>query len=614
MDQMAKTQYISLCSSEVMSDPILDYISRILLEEEIVENFNGYQEAPNLQGIEKTFSDILEEKYPSNSHEKDPILTHIEANHSTDSQSEIFTTQIEANHSTDLRSKIFTQESGIESLSTMEFHRGVEEGLKFVPVIDKLTLSLQANKIGNDSSFINPELGEGERRGNKSKNNDGVNMDLLEGRNQKLPMISFEEPIRDYMFDQVLLYHGESHEIKEISSMSKIMQRKAKPRGDEEIHIDLRDLLVSCANALAINARKIAYGLIKEIREHASTNGDSTQRLAFFFVNALDARLAGSGSESYRHLASKRNTIAEYLKAYHIYINASPFYRVSYCFANYAILNATKKSSKIHIIDFGIHFGFQWPFLIQALANNRKGEIIKLRITGVNFPQAGFRPAQRVEEIGKKLKNYAETFNVPFEYQGIASNWEEICIKDLKIEKDEVLIVNTLFQFRRVKDEAFGYDSARNQVLNLIRQIKPHIFIHGVFNATFSPFFLTRFKQALLHYSLFFDIFDTKVPRDNKYREFIEREGLGRDIMNTIACEESDWVHRPETYKQWHVRNLTAGFEPVSMEPDIVKMCSKKMRIFNDRRFFIEENGNWMLQGWKGRVTYALSIWKPKLD
>ncbi|KAJ3676399.1 hypothetical protein LUZ60_003811 [Juncus effusus] len=486
--------------SEVMSDSIFDYLSRILLEEEMDENFNGYQEAPNLQDIEKTFSDILKQKYPPNSPEKQPMSPNLEASHD----------------SADSPSKSSTQESGIESL---EFQRGMEEGMKFLPVNDKLALDLQANNIENDISSINL-IEEEERRGNKGKKNSGMNMDLLEGQKRKLPMLCFEEPIRDGMFDQVLLCHGESHEREEISSLHEKMTNKANPKADEEIHIDLSDLLVSCANAVAINDRKIAFNLIEEIKKHASPIGDSTQRLVFVFVNALEARLAGNGSESHHLLVSKRITTTEILKSFHLFITTSPFNRVFYRFANNAILHATKGSSKIHIIDLGINFGFQWPSLIQSIGNDRKGEMLKLRITGVDFPQKGFRPAARVEEIGRRLKNYAESFNVSFEYQGIASKWEEIRIEDLKIEKDEVLIVNTLCQFCRVKDETFGLDSPRNQVLNLIRQIKPCIFIQGVFNVTFSPFFVTRLRQVLSYYSLVFDIYDAKVPRENKYREF----------------------------------------------------------------------------------------------
>ena len=33
------------------------------------------------------------------------------------------------------------------------------------------------------------------------------------------------------------------------------------------------------------------------------------------------------------------------------------------------------------------------------------------------------------------------------------------------------------------------------------------------------------------------------------------------NVMNAIACEGSERIERPETYKQWQVRNTRAGFK-----------------------------------------------------
>ena len=46
-----------------------------------------------------------------------------------------------------------------------------------------------------------------------------------------------------------------------------------------------------------------------------------------------------------------------------------------------------------------------------------------------------------------------------------------------------------------------------------------------------------------------------------KHRRERKRELLGREIMNFIACEGSERIERPETYKQWQVRNTRAGFK-----------------------------------------------------
>jgi GRAS domain family len=160
--------------------------------------------------------------------------------------------------------------------------------------------------------------------------------------------------------------------------------------------------------------------------------------------------LAGAGSVTYRQLAMRQPSTSDFLKVFHMVIRVSPLKRVAYHFANKSILNNVTTASEIHIIDFGIFFGFQWPSLIQALAK-REGRFPKLWITGVDFPQPGFRLAERVKEIGRMLKNYVRDFEVPFEYQGVvASQWESICFDDFSIKEDEVLIINKTYQLSKV--------------------------------------------------------------------------------------------------------------------------------------------------------------------
>ncbi|XP_078170208.1 scarecrow-like protein 9 [Carex rostrata] len=292
-------------------------------------------------------------------------------------------------------------------------------------------------------------------------------------------------------------------------------------------------------------------------------------------------------------------------------MTVTPFLRCTYAVAKITILQSVKKACTLHIIDFGIDFGFQWPCLIQELSE-QKGSAVKLKITGIDFPLSGFRPSERVDETGRRLKEYAKSFGVPFEYHGIASTWEDINIEDLKIDNDELLIVNSMYRFRQLGDETVALDCSRNQVLNLIRQLKPHLFLHGIVNGTYSPFFVTRFKQVMSHYASMFDILDTFIPRDNTVRYLIEREIMARQMINLIACEGHAWVERPETYKQWHLRNLRAGFEQVPVDPHIIEVCKKKFKEIHDKRYFVEEESYWLLQGWRGKTLHAISTWRPK--
>ncbi|KAJ0899779.1 putative transcription factor GRAS family [Helianthus annuus] len=141
--------------------------------------------------------------------------------------------------------------------------------------------------------------------------------------------------------------------------------------------------------------------------------------------------------------------------------------------------------------------------------------------------------------------------------------------------------------------------------------MKPDVFVHAVVNGAYSaPFFVTRFRETLFHYSALFDIFDSTLERENEQRLNFEKEFFGREAMNVIACEGAERVERPESYKQWQVRTSRAGFKLKPLDRDLVsKLRCKRAGYHKD--FVFDEDGKWILQGWKGRILYASSCWVP---
>ncbi|GMI92159.1 hypothetical protein like AT2G29060 [Hibiscus trionum] len=443
---------------------------------------------------------------------------------------------------------------------------------------------------------------------------------LEEGRSSKRSTSSLEDSEQSEMFDEVLLCKGENEDfptwflhgnsqLKGSSNGGTVSRRKKNGKKSEVV--DLWSLLIQCAQSVAINDRRTAKELLKQISEHSSDTGDGTQRLAYYFANALKTRLAGMGAPAYLHLLSNKTSAADVLKAYGVYVLACPFKKMSNFYANKKIMEVAEMATTLHIVDFGICYGFQWPCLIQRLSA-RSGGPPKLRITGIEFPQPGFRPAERVEETGHRLKRYCERFNVPFEYNVIAKKWETIRLEELKINKGEMVVVNCMYRLKNLPDDTMVSTSARDTVLKLIRSINPELFIHGIESGTYNtPFFVTRFREALFHFSAKFDIFEANVSREDTGRMMFEKEVLGRDVMNVVACEGSERVERPETYKQWQARTVRAGFKQVPLDQVLKKKVRNMVQCNYHRDFGLDLDGHWMLQGWKGRVIYALSCWKP---
>ncbi|KAF0924132.1 hypothetical protein E2562_008449 [Oryza meyeriana var. granulata] len=640
----------------IRSNDALYYISQMLMED-VDERVNLHQGEAALQDAEKPFYDILSQVYPPARNR----LTLHSANEpdipDDSTSSSNYHNRLHNSHSSytmlqplptplspysygrslflpnqHLISTAWTSRFGIPGLQT---RRGAE-AKRSIPSIDKLVIDLDSNrlsiakmttkaKVGNKNKYAIFEVTD-------QRNNPYIrDLDILEGRNNKRYAITYCEIIRNEMFDRILLCYGLKN-FAEASNLREIMAKEAsknslngqtkrsaqrKLRGKKQLKkdvVDLRSLLIHCAQAIAADDRLLASELVKKIRHHSSADGDSNQRLAFYLVDGLEARLAGIGSQVHRRLMARRRSTENLLKAYSLYLSACPFDRSSFAFANQSIIDASKgqQSRKVHIVDFGICTGFQWPSLIQQFANEEGGPP-KLRITGIDMPQPGFHPCEIIEETGKRLADYANLFKVPFQYQGIASRWETIQIEDLNIDKDEVLIINCMFRMKNLGDETVAMNSARDRVLKTMRMMNPRAFILGIVNGSYSsPFFITRFKEVLFHYSSLFDMIDANVPRDNEARKIIERGIFGQEAFNIIACEGAERTERPESYKQWQARCLKAGFKQLPVDPAILKeIVDMKKGIYHED-FVADEDGGWLLQGWKGRVIYAITTWKPK--
>ncbi|KAL2328762.1 hypothetical protein Fmac_022189 [Flemingia macrophylla] len=510
--------------------------------------------------------------------------------------------------------KLLAQKIFNDADSVSQFRKGVEEASKFLPPRPNLVTcqDSKGDQQPTNTFWKSRKHHKREETYNREEKED-------ERSNKQSALSLADESDLSDAIDRVFLCSEEISLQNEATKVEepdgRVKKGRPKKHGRKKETVDLRNLLLMCAQAVYANETRTANEYLKKIRQHSSSTGDASQRLAHYFANGLEARLIGGGTTSlglFSLLNSKKVTAADFLKACQIFLSTTPFIKFSYFFANKMIMEVAAKAETVHIIDFGILHGFQWPVLIQFLSR-REGGPPKLRITGIEFPQPGFRPTERTEETGRRLANYSKRYNVPFEYNAIASkNWETIQVDALQIENNEVVVVNCHTRFQYLPDESTDeLDSPRNAVLHLIRKINPDIFTHVIVNGSHnSPFFVTRFREALFHFTAVFDVLDTVIPRDNEWRMMIESEILGRDVMNVVACEGPQRVQRPETYRQWQARITRAGFKQLPLDKELMAKSRIKLREYH-RDFILDEDNNWMLLGWKGRIFNATTCWVP---
>ncbi|CAL5353021.1 hypothetical protein CsSME_00041000 [Camellia sinensis var. sinensis] len=636
-------------------DAVLKYITQMLMDDEDLETRSSvFQDSLALQQAEKSLYDLLGEKYPpSPNPNPPPVCENAESpdddfissrcscvsNNSSASVSNV----IDCSPIGDLNKfggSLVVQSSRVDNHNFDAVDGTVDSLVDSFQVLDPsngsqaISWFREVEGVGEVTQILPKEEAEKNRQSRGKKSHYREDGDDLEAGRSNKQLASYAENFDEQseMYDELLLgpalnphlHNGSSAFLSDEAPQSGVGGKLEKngqatgssgrkphrKKGNKREVVDLMTLLTQCSQAMASTDNRTANDLLKQIRQHSSPRGDGTERLAHYIANALEARLAGTGRAVDAPHLIKRLSAADTLKAYEAFLTASPFQKVSFFFGNKLILKLAEKATQIHIIDFGITHGFQWPNLIQHLSR-RPGGPPRVRITGIDFPQAGFRPEERAEETGRLLAYYCEKFNVPFEYNSVAKKWDTIRVEDLKIKRDEVLAVNCLYWLRCVLDETIE-GSPRDAVLNLIKRTNPDLFIHGIVNGTYSaPFFVTRFREVLFQAYSMFDMFDAVLPRDNQGRMLYEREVLGGGTMSVIACEGTERVVRPETYKQWQIRNTKAGLRQLPLDPEIMEDVRAKVRLGYHKDFVLDVDGNWMLQGWKGRISSAISCWKP---
>ncbi|KAJ3687712.1 hypothetical protein LUZ61_016876 [Rhynchospora tenuis] len=613
------------------SNSTLRYIRQMLFEEDTNKKVRTYEEELALLATERAFHDILRQEYYSTPDE--PLLpdvvyqrssvdgTNYKKSNDGGRRKLITNGPVDDTHciKLPLENADPTSALSIESLTARQIHKGIDEAMKFLPNIGEFFINLGSTRSNSGRNW----------QSRTKRNPKYSDLDQLVGRLPKQIAVYTDEPIPNENFDKVLLLNGQKY-IKEDSMLRKIIQKEMTDHSQQVLakvsnnkmeqdknwrmlgSVDVRSLLITCSKAISVNDHPLAKELISEIRKYSSPHGDWSQRLAYYFVDGLEARLTGTSNEIYDKLIPQKNlTVIEILKAYQMYRVACPCKGTFFYFANQTILNnISKQTQKVHIINYGITQGFQWPAFFEHFTN-WEGSPPKIRMTIIAVPEPGLCPRRKVEFIGRRVADYAKRFNVPFEYEAIVSEWQNVEVEDLKIAKDEVVIVNCLMHSEKLSDEAVHTNSPRDIFLNNIRKIKPRIFIHLTLNGPInSPYFPHRFRAALSLYSSFFEMLDSNLPRSNLERLMLEKHVLMPAAINAIAFEGPDRVERPETYREWHARKLRAGLVPLPVDPKIKKDMINFVQKHYHKEFVVEDDNGWLLLGWKGRILCGLTTWK----
>ncbi|PKU62363.1 Scarecrow-like protein 34 [Dendrobium catenatum] len=247
---------------------------------------------PNLESTEKPFYELIGEKYPSSPDQfplySSPSLETLDSNKSHNSNNSGIQSFHDNSEFSDGNDLLF------KTLPTIQFEKGIEEAKKFLPSIDKLAV----------------KVGEERRQKNLRLDDSGFE----ETRRINQLAFSYEEPVIPLvMFDDVLLcscerFPQDVSAIREkvfteagkdsknsIPNESGVSRKSRQKKQLKEEVVDFNIFLLHCTQIVANNNNNLrGYEFLKQIRQHSFPHGHASMRLAHYFANGLEARLAGT--------------------------------------------------------------------------------------------------------------------------------------------------------------------------------------------------------------------------------------------------------------------------------------------------------------------------------
>lgn len=380
-------------------------------------------------------------------------------------------------------------------------------------------------------------------------------------------------------------------------------------------NLDVKQTLIAIAHAIDDGVKEQATALMEALQNKVSVTGEPIQRLGAYMLEGLKAKQLSSGSLIYKKLSCYEPNPKQLMTYMSVLYEICPYYKFAYTSANIAIKEAVQYDSHVHVIDFLIAQGSQWMQLIEDLAKRRGGPP-RLRVTGVDDGDSSYARGGGLDLVGQRLAKHAEKHGVPFEFHAAAISGSEVEWGNLRVQPGEALAVNFPYMLHHMPDESVSTTNHRDRLIRLVKSLNPKIvtLLEQESNTNTSSF-SKRFEEALDYYTAMFESIDAKLPkniqmpRDDSQRISAEENCVARDMVNIVACEDTDRVERHEPLDKWKFRLQAAGFISLPLSYSVVTGVQEVLREFSDCYRLWEKEGALVL-GWKNRPMVTCSAWR----
>lgn len=383
------------------------------------------------------------------------------------------------------------------------------------------------------------------------------------------------------------------------------------PSNHIHMSLDLPRSNVEPDNLLALHHLLTAYGeatqnghydlsevIVKRINEKINPFGQPLERVAFNLFQSTE------NQGGYLRQQSSKNFEAAFKAFYQCF----PYGRFAHFAANSTILQAIPNvADRVHIVDFDMGEGIQWPPMIEAIARLGK----KLRLTSIRSEDEGCTAEWAFEETKQRLFCHARSLGLSIEVQ-------EITMDNLRSEIEragggfrDVVAFNCMVGLphmgrRRTRTQVAEFLEMAKEVLANCTSYKGIIaFGDGEAQdySTTCPGYASSFNSQLIHYQALLESMEHNFPVYlSEARIAMESLFVAPNICSNSWFQQ--WEQTRETQRIAGCTNWRIGKDNLLEAQELVneKETSYKVKIRG-------ECENEMVLEWKGISLVRVSIW-----